>query len=435
MFNHWTGESMVLIAILAVVTFCVAPNAHPDSESQQEDITSLEKVLYRVGYQGKPIFGGPNSPEGQLEDDDRLREPAFRFPGIYNAFEPWREWKQTLNDDGGLQFTAHYTTLAQYLSDSLTDQKKASSGVFRATAKWTLLGRNTPNTGSIVAMVDHRHNYRDLAPASLGAEAGYLGVTGTLYSDIDWALVNLNWQQGFNDGRTGLLVGRYDPNDYLNILGYVNPWTGFQNVAVLLDPSVAFPDSSWGVAGGHWMDNGTYVLGGINDANGTITDDLEFFDGGSEFFKFGEVGWSPSKEDRYLKNVNVTLWHVDERTDAGIDSGKGLALAANWTFNDRWMPFVRAGFSSGSAPLYNTSATVGFIRKFFFRSDVMGFALNWGKPSDDDLRDQTTIELFWRFQFAQNFALTPSLQLLIDPALNPEKSKVWVFGFRTRLNI
>jgi len=412
----------------------VVAEEKPDIPVSADKGTEEPSLLYKIGYALKPVFGGPNSPEGQLEDDDRVLEPAFRLPGVYDAFEPWRNWKRGLNENQGLQFTGHYTTLAQYLSDSLTDEDKASSGVFRATVKWTLLGQGTVDTGSIVAMVDHRHKYRELAPANLGAEAGYLGVTGTLYSDVDWVLTNLNWQQGFNDGNTGLLIGRYDPNDYLNILGYVNPWTTFQNVAILLDPSIAFPDSSWGIGAGHWLDGGVYLLGGVNDANGTVSDDLEFFKGGSEFFSYGEIGWSPSKADRYFKNVNVTLWHVDERKDAGVDESKGVALAANWTFNDVWMPFVRAGFSSGFAPLYNTSATIGFIRKFTFRSDLLGLAVNWGEPSDSSLRDQTTVELFWRFQFAQNFALTPSVQLLLDPALNPATNTVWVFGFRTRLN-
>ena len=96
------------------------------------------------------------------------------------------------------------------------------------------------------------------------------------------------------------------------------------------------------------------------------------------------------------------------------------------------MPYARLGFSKGSTPIYNESVTLGFIRKFLYRSDVVGLALNHGSPSNDGLRDQTTIEAFWRFQFSQNFAITPSVQLLIDPALNPVEDEVWVWGLRAR---
>jgi hypothetical protein len=80
-------------------------------------------------------------------------------------------------------------------------------------------------------------------------------------------------------------------------------------------------------------DDATYVLGGFNDANGTL-DTHDFFDGGSEFFKFAEVGWSPSWDERYFKNVNITFWQMDDRTaygknDTSNDGSQGIAIAAN----------------------------------------------------------------------------------------------------------
>ncbi|MGI9264730.1 MAG: carbohydrate porin, partial [Gammaproteobacteria bacterium] len=63
----------------------------------------------------------------------------------------------------------------------------------------------------------------------------------------------------------------------------------------------------------------------------------------------------------------------------------------------------------------------------------VGLSVNWGSPPDSSLSNQTTIESFWRFQFSQGFAITPSLQLLLDPALNPEEDSVWIFGLRARL--
>jgi len=127
-------------------------------------------------------------------------------------------------------------------------------------------------------------------------------------------------------------------------------------------------------------------------------------------------------------------WHVDEREEAGISSANGVALAANWTFEDKWMPFARLGFSRGSAPIYNESVTLGIIRKFMYRSDFVGLSINHGSPPDTTLRDQTSIEAFWRFQFSEGFAITPSLQVIKDPALNPEEDTVLVWGLRFRLN-
>ena len=397
------------------------------------DLAPNDANEYKAGYSTKPRFGGPNSPEGQLEEDDRVKKPAFRFPAVYDSFESWRDWKRRQNEEHGFQFSGHYSTLYQGLSDSITGEDQASSGVFRAVARWTLLGKGTPDTGSLVVMVDNRHAYRDIAPAALASQAGYIGLTGTLYSDIDWAVVNLNWQQGFNDGSTGLLVGRYDPNDYMNVLGYSNPWTSFSNLAILFDASVAFPDASWGIGGGHWINDQFYLIGGVNDANGTVSDNLEFFDGGSEFFTWGHFGWSPTKAERFAKNAHLLAWNVDERTELGLETSEGLAFATNWTFDETWMTFFRAGWSDGTTPIYNKSLTAGLIRKFHYHSDWAGIGINWGDPPDDALREQTTIEAYWNFQFAQNLAFTPSVQLLLNPALNAQHDKVWVTGFRARL--
>jgi porin len=282
-------------------------------------------------------------------------------------------------------------------------------------------------------MMDHRHGYRAETPANLAGQFGYIGQTGVFYNDMGFAVINLNWQQALRDGNAGFIAGRYDPNDYMNVLGYVNPWTIFSNLAVNLDTSVALPDSSWGISAGTFITDQFYVLGGINDANGLGSDNLEFFDGGAEFFKFMHIGWTPSQDERYFKNFHVMAWHVDEREDLGIDSAHGITFAANWTFDDRWMPFARLGFSKGSAPIYNESVTLGVIRKFMYRSDLVGLAANHGSPPDSSLDDQTSVEAFWRFQFSENLAITPSVQLIIDPALNPVDDKVWVWGARFRM--
>ena len=405
--------------------FCALGEPEQESEGQ----------LHRAGYSTKPPFGGPNSPAGQIEEADRVREPVFRFPEIYDRTEPWRDWKTRLHQEHGLQLSGHYTTLVQQISDTAPgkSEDEASSGVFRATAIWTLLGDSTQpssDTGAISVMLDHRHAFGDLAPGDLPGQAGYVGVTGTQYNDAGLVVVNLNWAQTFNDRQTALLVGRYDPADYMNILGSVNPWATFSNLSVMLDSSVAYSDAGWGMAGGTWIRDQWYVMAGFNDANGKLDDDLDFFDGGSELFSWGEFGWSPTQADRYFKNLHLTGWHVDQRSDAGIDSGHGIAFAANWTFGEKWMPFLRAGISDGAeqVKIYDKSIGTGLIWRYA-RADLLGLGINWGETPSS--QEQVTLETFWRFQFARNFAVTPSLQYLIDPVGNPDD--VLLFGLRLRL--
>jgi porin len=50
-----------------------------------------------------------------------------------------------------------------------------------------------------------------------------------------------------------------------------------------------------------------------------------------------------------------------------------------------------------------------------------------------DLDDQYAAEVYFRWQVADEIAITPSMQFLIDPALNPDEDTLWVAGVRARL--
>ena len=69
--------------------------------------------------------------------------------------------------------------------------------------------------------------------------------------------------------------------------------------------------------------------------------------------------------------------------------------------------------------------------------NLLGVGLNWAQPNETTfgpgLPDQTTLEVFYRFQIARELAITLDAQYLGDPALNPDQSSNWVFGVRARL--
>jgi porin len=99
------------------------------------------------------------------------------------------------------------------------------------------------------------------------------------------------------------------------------------------------------------------------------------------------------------------------------------------------MPFLRAGWSDGEAPLLSSVVSGGIGYYMSERSDLAGFGLSWGEPAVEGLDAQWTAELFYRFQFAQNLAITPDVQWLINPASNPEADQIWLVGLRGRLTL
>jgi len=417
------SHRIVSILILMSLSMCVFAEEEPRTG--------------KSGFGRTGQFGGPNSVTAQLEEDDEIKKTVFRLPWFDAALQPWFDFKGGVNERNGLQLGAAYTALFQGASDSpVGAEDEAASGIIRVFGKWTLLGRDTQNSGKLVFSADNRHRLGTaIAPAGLGFEVGYFGIPGTLFSDVDSVLVDLNWQQTLNNGQSGIVAGRFDPNDFMDVLGYANPWTTFQNLTILFNPSIALHDASMGAALGHYFNDQWFGLATVDDANGTVSD-IGFFEDGSEFYKQAEIGWTPSKDQRYFRNVHVTGWHTDDRENADVEESWGFTAAANWTSDDKtWMPFVRAGWSDGSSPLMNASATIGLIHFVAERSDLVGLAANWGEPSDNSLRDQYTGELFYRVQLAQNLAVTPSAQLLIDPALNTEDDEIWIGSVRARLTL
>ncbi len=95
-----------------------------------------------------------------------------------------------------------------------------------------------------------------------------------------------------------------------------------------------------------------------------------------------------------------------------------------------------AGWADGGGGIYEASVSAGFGFQDQPGGNLLGVGLNWGKPNPDtiplDLDDQWTSEIFYRVQLTENFQITPSVQLLVDPALNPDEDFIALFGLRAR---
>ena len=144
----------------------------------------------------------------------------------------------------------------------------------------------------------------------------------------------------------------------------------------------------------------------------------------------------PPKQDKiYFDNTHITFWHVDERVNETPD-GWGVNFSWQQWINDKWLPFVRGGYTEDSGSLLENSVSVGFGYQPVPMRGVIGLGFNWGKPNQalfEGADDQYTTELFWRYQLTKELAVTPSVQYIKDPALNQDEDDLWVFGFRVRV--
>jgi porin len=395
----------------------------------------------KSGFEDVPEFGGPSSVGSTLREDDKVETTVFRWDGIQRGLAPYFDWKGRINQQHGLAFGSDYTVLYQGASGGLDGEDDAAGGILRLFGTWTVFGRDSGNTGSLVYKVENRHKIgTDIPPQDLGFAIGYAGLTAAPFADYGWGLTNLYWQQRFKQGRISFVAGVVDATDYIDVYGLINPWTGFSNLAFSTNPAIPVPNQGLGAAVGAMITDRLYIIGGLADANGEPTEPGDMFDSffdDGEYFKHVEVGWTSSKDRIYLDNIHLTLWQVDERKKAGVPDGWGAAFSFAKFVDDTWMPFVRIGYAEDGGALWEKSLSAGVGYYLTYRADLLGVGLNWSEPSETavapGLDDQYTTEFFYRLQIAQQFAVTPNLQWIKDPALNPTESQIWVVGVRARL--
>jgi len=380
-------------------------------------------------YEQVPGGLGPAAVGEQLKEDAAGKRGAL----IDLALGAFLDWKERVHRDTGLAFGLDYNALYQRASES-PGEERAAGGVLRVFGSWTAIGDSQGDAGSLVFKLENRHDLgTEIAPGRLASEVGYVGVTGLGFSDFGWGVTNLYWQQIVAGNRFAFLAGVLDATDYLNVYGLVSPWTSFSNMAFSTLPTIAVPDQGLGVYARMALTEHVYVLGSLNDANGTPTQaGFDTFFDTREYFSAIETGWVGSYAERDDRHVKLTAWHVDEREEAGTPDGWGLAASAD-TRIDAWTPFVRAGYSDGDAALWEAGVSTGLGYHLRDSADLVGLGLSWSRPTGSGLDDQYTGELFYRVQLTTHLTITPDVQILLDPAQAPDEDVIAIFGLRARV--
>lgn len=428
-------SNVLCLGIMGALMFAVLWVSSTMAQSSETKTSAV--ATNAPGQTSTSLLAGPSSVGGQLGKD---RKATGAFYPVPHLSERYFDFKNRLEGEYGFSFGFDYNALFQAVSDSLGDDT-AVGGVFRAYGQWKLIGKDSVNTGTLVYKVENRHSLGTaVAPKGLGGEIGYAGLMAVTFSDIGWAVTNLYWCQRLLENRLAFVGGIVDVTDYVDVYGLVNPWTDFNNYAFTTNPTIPAPDQGLGTAARFMLTHNYYLLGGIADANGDPTnpdDSIDSFFSGGEYFTHVEVGWTSSWERRFSDNIHLVLWHADEREQAQVPSGWGVAFSFSRLFSDTWEPFFRAGYSEDGGALWERSASAGFGYYPGKKSDILGVGLNWSKPNEDtsgaDLDDQYTIESYYRLQLLQQLAVTPSVQWIIKPAQNPDDNQAWVFSIRARL--
>ena len=385
------------------------------------------------------VLAGPGATSNVLASD------AEDKPDVLDVDEQagFAAWKAGIKDQLGLDFGVDYNGLGYTATNSLGDHNSAS-GAFRVFGSWELIRRGTPANGSVVFKVENRHAFTDVSPQAFGSQLGYAGYPSSSFSDQDWRVTHLFLQQRFAEGRGVAYAGFLDVTDYVDVYELASPWTAFSNAAFQNGSGTigGEPDGALGAMLGGFLSEHFYVVGGIADANGDPTDIGSGFDtffNEFETFKSIEFGWTPGQGRFLVHNAHVGFWQIDERKAAGIPDGWGVNLSTDRLVDDAWLLFLRGGWSDGGGSNYEASISAGFGYTPRPGQGRLGLGVNWSRPNKTTfgarLDDQYTVEVFQWLQLTEGTEITPSIQYIRNPALNPSDESTLLIGLRFRIAI
>jgi len=433
---------------LALAQAAGAENSPAEEEAkaktpQKSDNTESSRQKSLSGYGDLDQFGSGEGVAGQVRRGDRTVETRHDLNFLADRWKPYFDWKRELQDDHGLAFSFNLWLVAQHATDTIEDRKdNALGGVFRFQGLWTFFNRGGKNSGRIEWRVERRNGIGNIIPPSqLANNIGVYALdTGFPYNDkFNWDISVLNYTQTFGDGGSGFAVGRLAFNSYLDATPFQGLDGGFLNRGLWLNPTL--PTVGIGALGavGRWSVT-DHIRIGAQIYDGAAQNGSWEWDSWREnkYVTALDLSWAPSPEDRKNKNIQLTYWAKDSLDQLSEpSSGNGWAMSGIWQFG-KWLPFVRYGKSNGRSVRSQQSAAIGFrLQRDFDERLQMGFV--WSEPSDKKdappRDDEYALEVSYLYQLSSNLSLTPDIQLVIDPADNPDEDKVWVFGLKLIMSL
>jgi len=383
-----------------------------------------------------PKLGSPDQVDNRLELDQEVQQPFFEF----SFLDPYFNFKEDIKTSTGLSLATEYSSLIVGANSEL-GEGRANSGIWKFYGSWELAGKNSGNNGALIFKVEHRHKYSEIPPKDLGFDMGYAGFISPPFSDDGWRATNLYWRQRFYKGRLSLVAGFLDVTDFFDVYALASPWLHFSNFAFSTGAAaVNVPNDGYlGLAMGAWLTNKIYLIAGFGDINSDPTDIFNGFDtffNTNEYFKHLEVGVTSAKDYMLLDNIHLSFWHRDATSATGDPMGWGLVLSATKYINETYLPFIRYAYTKDAGSLLQNSLSLGLGYQPVPGSHLAAIAFNWGEVNESTFGfsdNQFSWELFYRMQLSPKIAITPDIQFLINPALNPGQTSLFVYSLRARI--
>lgn len=378
----------------------------------------------------------PTAAVDEMYDIDIPRRGLFHLPALEDPLDKFVASLRSFEQRTGLRANFAYTMLFQQATGGPGDRNGAAGDIDFMTA-WTLLGRGTENTGTLIFTGEYRFKMGEQTPSQLGGVLGTLTNVTSAFNGRGWVVRDVYWLQRLLDGKLRFLIGRADISDFIGGMRMQNVNNSFFNRAFSGNAAVAYPAGHGPAAGLSIVPNDFfYASAGIqNSYSTTTTIGLNTLDEG-DFFYAAEVGITPNFESLGRGRYRIMGWYMDNRPQLNLPSDQGLSIMADQDVGDRVLAFARYGHSNGDLTNIKNMGQIGVgVRGLLGSEDnLTGLAGSIAEPATSGLRNEKVIEIFHRWQLTMRTQFSIGAQLIVDPSNAPNDDTLGVFSARFRFD-
>lgn len=414
--HRWRWQRIAALAALVVVPVSAgAQNVPPDPES--DDITDVGKI-------------------GKLHDELRRaerRESLYqRISGLYADYA---KWKTRAGKENDVAFSLELSLLQQW------GRPNGGSPALQVSAipslDWTLLRSKTWGTGSVQFEYDAVPDYPTRQDA-----AGVQSRQGLVTPINDYPSRSLTFAQlTYTHATPGnmwlLTVGQYplwnfDGNAYLG-----NQQQNFNSYILAQNGSSTYRSTGLGA---YAQLNATSTLqfaAGVQATNNLAGQTLTARGAADHCCAwFGYAQWTPTVAG--LGAAQYSFSYFDTPAVPAQAASRNWSVNAVQHLGEQWAVFGRANGAQGYTSAIRSSYAVGAaLEDPLARAPTDQIALAFGYSdaaappvNPASARNERIVEAYWTWTFFGGLLVTPSVQVILDPALDPGRRSVSVLALR-----
>ncbi len=327
------------------------------------------------------------------------------------------------NGIGGLNYLKERYNLDIGMAYRGVAQYEGVTGSFGGGGNIDIFGRYKPTKNSSFGFnLRARHNYGSYSSNEFANRIGSLYAVSPSYENLSPYLTEFWYQYLLSD--LTVRLGFINRNSFIDNSFYRNQNRYFLSSTFSLSPYNALPENGLGLVLKYKKPK-YYTIAYVADSDAKKGESLgNALDRDTKFYSALELGLTPEDGKYY-----VTLWNKDS-SDLNKDKNKGAIFSANKIFENNYKFFTKYAISSKSTEKEHLEFGVG--RKDIYREhDLISMAFSISNPSED-LKTQTTTEIFYRYNIYYGVQLTTSMQIVNNPSKSDEN---WAIlpGVRVRM--